>query len=58
MDFERDSWEPYTTPDSEDIIKLITLFPDHDKLLDYITSDLLATTDDVETGYKFIPVEQ
>lgn len=58
MDFERDSWEPYTTPDSEDVIKLITLFPDHDKLLDYITSDLLATTDDVETGYKFIPVEK
>jgi hypothetical protein len=57
MDFERDYWEPYTVPDTEEVIKTISLFPDHDKLLDYITSDYLATAEDVQEGYKFIPVE-
>ena len=36
--------------------KLITLYPDHDKLLDYtLTDDLIADTNDVRSGQRFIP---
>lgn len=35
-------------------IKCITLYPDHDKLLDYHINDNIATTDDVYEGKKFM----
>ena len=36
--------------------KIITLYPDHDKLLDYYYSDKYASTDEVVQGKEFIPV--
>ena len=37
-------------------VKLITLYPDHDKLLDYYFTDEYATADDVVEGMKFVEV--
>ena len=56
MDFERAYWDPNVTIDAEDVVKIITLFPDKDKLLDYITTDLIAAEADVEDGHKFIGI--
>ena len=36
--------------------KIVRLFPDKDKLLNYIATDLVADTEDVKDGQKFIPV--
>ena len=36
--------------------KIITLYPDHDKLLDYYYSDKYASTDEVLQGKEFIPI--
>ena len=38
--------------------KIVRLFPDKDKLLNYIATDLVADTDDVKDGKKFIPANQ
>lgn len=38
--------------------KIVRLFPDKDKLLNYIAADLVADTDDVKDGKKFIPANQ
>lgn len=38
--------------------KIVRLFPDKDKLLNYIATDLVADTQDVKEGKKFIPVDQ
>ena len=63
-DFERAEWEPYSRYsgnedlDSIDNVKLITVFPDHDKLLDYIpTTDNIADTDNVLEGMLFYPAD-
>ena len=63
-DFERAEWEPYSRYsgeqdfDSEDNIKLITIFPDHDKLLDYIpTTENIADPSNVLDGMQFYPTD-
>lgn len=56
-DFRREVWKPEVDPDSTDITKLITLFPDHDKLLDYEPLDNNASTEDVQDGRRFISAE-
>ena len=63
-DFERAEWEPYSRYsgeedlDSIDNIKLITIFPDHDKLLDYIpTTDSIADPTNVLEGMAFYPAD-
>ena len=63
-DFERAEWEPYSrysgneNLDSVDNVKLITVFPDHDKLLDYIpTTDNIADTGNVLEGMLFYPAD-
>ena len=56
----------YASPQDElyvsyysDIIqcKLITLYPDHDKLLDYYYTDSIADTDDIRMGKRFYRAE-
>ena len=37
--------------------KIVRLFPDKDKLLNYIATDLVAGTEDVKDGQKFIPTD-
>ena len=37
--------------------KLITLYPDHDKLLDYYYTDNIADTDDIRQGKRFYRAE-
>ena len=63
-DFERAEWDPYSRYsgnedlDNEDIIKLITIFPDHDKLLDYIpTTENIARPENVLDGELFYPAD-
>ena len=56
-DFRREVWKPEVDPDSKDVVKLITLFPDHDKLLDYEPLENDASTDDVQEGRQFLPNE-
>ena len=56
MDFEREAWDdPYETPLD---VKIITLFKEHDKLLDYIPVDTVATDEDVLNGQKYMPVDE
>ena len=52
-DFETDHFD--TEEGSE--TKLVTLYPEDDKLLDYILSDKVASEEDVQDGKKFIPAE-
>ena len=40
--------------DNNELIKTITLFPDHDKLLDYIPNDRIANANMVRSGKSFI----
>jgi hypothetical protein len=40
--------------DNNELIKTITLFPDHDKLLDYIPNDRIANANMVRVGKSFI----
>lgn len=63
-DFERAEWNPYSRYDSTqdldnyDNIKLITIFPDHDKLLDYIpTTENIADPSNVLDGMQFYPTD-
>ncbi len=63
-DFERAEWDPYSRYsgneelDNIDYIKLIIIFSDHDKLLDYIpTSDNIADPSNVLDGMAFYPTD-
>ena len=63
-DFERAEWDPYSRYsgdedlDSVDNVKFITVFPDHDKLLDYIpTTDSIADPSNVLEGMQFYPAD-
>ena len=63
-DFERAEWNPYSRYtgdedlDSIDNVKLITIFPDHDKLLDYIpTTENIADPSNVLNGMQFYPAD-
>lgn len=56
----------YCSPDNELYVsyytdnlqtKVISLYPDHDKLLDYIPTDDIATTNEVKFGKKFISAQ-
>ena len=56
----------YCSPDNELYVsyytenlqtKVISLYPDHDKLLDYIPTDDIATTQEVKSGKKFISAQ-
>ena len=55
MDFEREAWDS----EYEDPLdcKIITLFKEHDKLLDYIPVDTIASDEDVLQGQKYIPLD-
>ena len=53
-DFEAEHFE--TEPDSD--TRIVRMYPDKDKLLDYQFVDTVATPEDVQDGKKFIPVEE
>lgn len=56
--FVSDKGELFVAPYSDRVqTKLITLYPDHDKLLDYYLNDNIADTDDVRLGEKFIKAD-
>lgn len=52
-DFERDHFDT----DGISETKIIKLYPDDDKLLDYIPTDQVADTEQVQEGKKFISAE-
>ena len=54
-DFRRETWKPNVDQDLLGVVKLITLVPNHDKLLDYESIESNATTSDVQDGKHFLP---
>lgn len=57
-DFERSSFEPDVELDTTDVTKIIRMYPDQDKLLDYELTDQVAETDDVKEGKTFISADE
>lgn len=57
-DFEREHFDPDTKPDSTDATKIIKMYPDNDKLLDYQFADKVADQSAVMDGKKFLPAEE
>lgn len=57
-DFERSSFEPDVEPDSTDVTKIIKMYPNQDKLLDYEIAENVADTDAVQEGKKFYSADE
>lgn len=57
-DFERSHFEPDVEPDSTDVTKIIPLYPDKDKLLDYELTSNVAEEKDVKEGKKFYSADE